>query len=300
MRGTKWRLGRRPDAGSAFRSGEEMIHDRLLGLAERQPHLLLDVDARSSTCSHAASPGDAAWEPACERSAGRHRLGEASPDKVPDANRGWSSGARFPKSSQLSSGGVPMMTLRPFDAAALYQALDAHRAELGVSWKRVADQMWDLSCELNDRRADHPVSPSTPAAMANTPRATCQHALFMLRWLDRTPESFVHGAVDGNDPHFALPVANPDRRLRWSLKLTWAAMDEKRRQQDLTWGSWPISSAAAPTGGPGCAPPGTPPTWTWPCVSSSASSDPLATSCSRVTTTAQSRCDLPPAAVVHP
>jgi hypothetical protein len=71
--------------------------------------------------------------------------------------------------------------------------------------------------------------------MAIKPRTTCQHALFMLRWLDRTPESFLVGAVDGDDLRFALPRAGPDRRLRWSLKLLWATMDERRRQEGLNW-----------------------------------------------------------------
>ncbi len=59
----------------------------------------------------------------------------------------------------------------------------------------------------------------------------------MLRWLGRTPESFLSGASAEDDPHFALPEAGPDRRLRWSLKLQYAAMDEKRREQALTWAS---------------------------------------------------------------
>jgi hypothetical protein len=71
--------------------------------------------------------------------------------------------------------------------------------------------------------------------MATGAGTTCQHALFMLRWLDRTPESFLVGAVDGNDARFALPQAGPDRRLRWSLKLLWAVMDEERREEGLTW-----------------------------------------------------------------
>lgn len=57
----------------------------------------------------------------------------------------------------------------------------------------------------------------------------------MLRWLGRTPESFLVGVDDGDDARFALPVAARDRRLRWSLKLLWATMDEKRRGDDLTW-----------------------------------------------------------------
>jgi hypothetical protein len=124
--------------------------------------------------------------------------------------------------------------LRPFDSAALYSALDSRRAELGLSWNQVAGQIWNLSADLNDRRRDHPISPSTLTNMGKNPRSSCQHALFMLRWLGRSPESFLQGATH-DDPTFALPPAGPDRRLRWSLKLLYATMDEKRRQEGLTW-----------------------------------------------------------------
>lgn len=125
--------------------------------------------------------------------------------------------------------------IRPFDAGALFQALDARRAELGLSWPGVADQIWQLSADLNSRRSsDHPISPSTLTGMARNPRTSCQHALFMLRWLRRSPESFLAGGP-GDDARFALPAADPDRRLRWALKLLYASMDEKRRQEGLTW-----------------------------------------------------------------
>jgi hypothetical protein len=124
--------------------------------------------------------------------------------------------------------------IRPFDTAALYAALDAKRTAQGLSWKKVADQLWELSAELNGRRRDHPISPSTLTNMAKNPRTSCQHALFMLRWLERTPESFLTGGA-GDDPGFALPAAGRDRRLRWALKLLYAAMDEKRRADGLTW-----------------------------------------------------------------
>ena len=127
------------------------------------------------------------------------------------------------------------MVIRPFDGAALHSALEARRQELGLSWRQVADQIWQLSSELNDRRHDHPISPSTLTNMATRPRTSCQHALFMLRWLGRNPESFLEGMTDGHDPRYALSTAGPDRRPRWSLKLLWATMDEKRRQEGLTW-----------------------------------------------------------------
>src|ERR1700723_2795852 len=94
--------------------------------------------------------------------------------------------------------------IRRFDGSAVYSALDSRRVELGLSWKQVAEQLWELSSELNDRRRDHPISPSTLTNMSKNPRTSCQHALFMLRWLDRTPESFLKGAT-GDDARFALP-----------------------------------------------------------------------------------------------
>ena len=84
---------------------------------------------------------------------------------------------------------MPVPEIRSFDTAALYAALDARRTELGLSWNAVAKQIWDLSSELNGQRNDHPISPSTLTGMAKNPRTSCQHALFMLRWLGRTPES---------------------------------------------------------------------------------------------------------------
>ncbi len=123
---------------------------------------------------------------------------------------------------------------RPFDAGALYAALDEERTRLAISWPAVAEQLWALSSALNDRRRDHPISPSTLTNMGKTSRTSCQHALFMLRWLGRSPESFLEGATS-DDERFALPAAGPDRRLRWALKRLYASMDEKRRRDGLTW-----------------------------------------------------------------
>jgi hypothetical protein len=127
------------------------------------------------------------------------------------------------------------IVLHQFDVTALHSALDARRLELDLSWRQVADELWELSSELNDRRRDHPISPSTLTGMAKRHQTSCQHALFMLRWLDRSPESFLAGFTDGHDPRFALPQAGPDRRLRWALKPLGATMDDRRRAQGLTW-----------------------------------------------------------------
>ena len=133
----------------------------------------------------------------------------------------------------------PHVAVRDFDAVALFHALDGLRTQAGLSWQGVADAIWDLSEQLNRRRpGDHPISPATIRSMGRRGAISCQHALFMLRWLGRAPEEFLT-ALPGPDgagaAHPALPAAGADRRLRWDLKALHGALDEQRRQQGLTW-----------------------------------------------------------------
>jgi hypothetical protein len=120
-----------------------------------------------------------------------------------------------------------------FDARQLFEALDAQRIDRGLTWRGVADELWNQSADLNARRRDHPISPATLTGMAKRGSTSCQHALFMLRWLERTPESF----LPGGDLILAtlLPPAGSDRRLRWDLARLYEALDGRRREQQLTW-----------------------------------------------------------------
>jgi hypothetical protein len=89
-----------------------------------------------------------------------------------------------------------------------------------------------MSSELNALRPDdHPLAPSTLTSLGRRGDTSCQHALFFLRWLDRSPESF----VPGSDHDRPLPAAGPDRRPRWHLRRTYDALDELRRTEELTW-----------------------------------------------------------------
>src|SRR4249920_4243406 len=99
------------------------------------------------------------------------------------------------------------MSIDEFDARAMYAAMDAQRAALGLSWAGVARALWDQSAVLNERRGDHPTSPATLTGIAKRGDCTCQHALFILRWLGRVPEDFLSTAAAGA----ALPAAGPDR-----------------------------------------------------------------------------------------
>ena len=65
---------------------------------------------------------------------------------------------------------------------------------------------------------------------------SCQHALFMLRWIGRAPEELMAHPVEGS-MGVGLPLAGPDRRLRWNLSALYDAMDTRRRNERLTWRS---------------------------------------------------------------
>ncbi len=123
--------------------------------------------------------------------------------------------------------------LRAFDAQALYQALDAKRVEERLSWQGAADGIWAQSADLNATRADTPIDPSTLTSIKKRNAVSCQHALFVLRWLARAPEEFLaEGPVLASAP---LPPAGPDQRLRWDLARLAAALDAKRQDDSLRW-----------------------------------------------------------------
>jgi len=125
--------------------------------------------------------------------------------------------------------------LATFDAVAMYEAMDRQRIERGLSWKQAADQIWRLSSELNERRpTDHPISPSTITGIARRGDTTCQHALFFLRWLRRTPESFLVPPPVETDAA-RLPDPGPTRRLRWNLGALHNALNARRQERGLTW-----------------------------------------------------------------
>lgn len=98
-----------------------------------------------------------------------------------------------------------------FDALAIFAAMDAQRTRRGINWRQVADEIWDQSNLLNEQRRDHPISPSTLTGIAKRGDTTCQHALFILRWLARTPESFLAIAQQrGTTPFCHRPAGTSD------------------------------------------------------------------------------------------
>ncbi len=127
-----------------------------------------------------------------------------------------------------------MTSLAKFDVLALYEAMDAHRLQAGLSWRQTADRIWGQSRVLNLQRMDHPISPSTLTGIAKRGDCTCQHALFILRWLGRAPESFL-SPNPAYAPSATLPTAGPDCRLRWDLKTLYDAVNVRRSAEQLSW-----------------------------------------------------------------
>ena len=124
--------------------------------------------------------------------------------------------------------------LYEFDMGALCTALDDARAARGLNWT-------DLVVEINAPFAfvpSIPTSLSTIRSMGGKASVTSAVVLQVLRWLGRSPESFLKGraAAAGVDASAeALPDVGSQRILRFDTKGLHAALDEARRSRGLTW-----------------------------------------------------------------
>jgi hypothetical protein len=126
---------------------------------------------------------------------------------------------------------LPGVTALPvFDFA----AFDAERRNRGLGWYEFAGELWQQSSELNAQRMDHPLCGGAVSRLGARGAASCQYALFMLRWLGRAPEDFLTGpVVDVSDVQ--LPEPGPGSRLRWDLNQLHTALNEQRQERGLTW-----------------------------------------------------------------
>jgi hypothetical protein len=122
-----------------------------------------------------------------------------------------------------------------FDMAALCGSLEAARAARGLTWA-------ELVAEINAPFMfvpSIPISLSTIRGMGGKASVTSAVVLQVLRWLGRSPESFLAGrsastsTVDASAE--ALPDVGPERILRFDTKAIHAALDEARRARGCTW-----------------------------------------------------------------
>jgi hypothetical protein len=122
------------------------------------------------------------------------------------------------------------MRSRDFSLQALYTALDAQRRRRGQSWSKATQEMNGHS----GRSSGHRLSPSTVTGTRTRAVAEGDGVLQMLRWLNRTPESFVPGHPESDDGG-RLPEVASHHMLRFDTKKLHAAIDLARVERKLTW-----------------------------------------------------------------
>jgi len=130
------------------------------------------------------------------------------------------------------------VTRADFDLEALYRAIDEQRRARGLTWAAAARE---INRGGTGRR---PIAVSSITGLATKAVAEGDGVLQMLRWLDRTPESFVPGIEDANGARFRLSDPGPTRLLRWDVPAIHTALDAERQARGVTW-----QSVAAQIGG---------------------------------------------------
>jgi transcriptional regulator with XRE-family HTH domain len=118
-----------------------------------------------------------------------------------------------------------------FDIDAFYDALDTERQMRGMSWAQ-------LTAEINvpfQYAPSRPFSASTVTGIREKRSVTSAVILALLRWLGRSPESFVPGHVTVDETSERLPDV-PDRQvIRVDTKALYMALDQARRYRGMTW-----------------------------------------------------------------
>jgi hypothetical protein len=116
-----------------------------------------------------------------------------------------------------------------FNLPDLYAAMDAKRQALGLSWQQAVR-------EINapfGRVPSRPISASTIISTRTKEVGEGDGILQMLRWLQRTPESFIRGLHASGDE--ALPTIRPNRILRFDTRKLHAALNARRAEHGQTW-----------------------------------------------------------------
>jgi hypothetical protein len=130
------------------------------------------------------------------------------------------------------SAGPGAAPLADFDVEALFAALDGQRQARGLTWAQVTREINGSFAGVAGAR---PVSASTLAGMLTRSSLEGTIVLLILRWLDRTPESFVPGHPAPVTARTRLPDLPPDRILRWDTRALYAAANAQRRERGMTW-----------------------------------------------------------------
>jgi hypothetical protein len=123
------------------------------------------------------------------------------------------------------------MGFSDFNLAELYSALDAQRQVRGLSWAQATREI----SRQTDRAAAHGISASTVTGIRVRRSVEGDGVLQMLRWLNRSPESFVPGHRLVDEVSSRLPDVPSNKVLRFDTKKLHAALDAQRVANGMTW-----------------------------------------------------------------
>ena len=120
------------------------------------------------------------------------------------------------------------VAMHSFDMRNLGAALDEERRARGLTWEQ-------LTAEINTPflgTTSIPIRAGTIRSMSKKSSTTSAVVLQVLRWLGRSPESFLSGpsVVDER-----LPDPGAGGILRFDTQAMYAALDEERQRRGLTW-----------------------------------------------------------------
>jgi hypothetical protein len=120
-----------------------------------------------------------------------------------------------------------------FNVRALHKALNEERRARNLTWT-------ELTAQINrpfNYTTSIPIVEQTIKSMVKKRSVTSGVVLQILRWLDRTHESFLDGREQQATAGEKLPDAGPKRILRFDTTAIHAALDldKKRRRRGMTW-----------------------------------------------------------------
>jgi hypothetical protein len=118
-----------------------------------------------------------------------------------------------------------------FNMRALHAALDEQRCARGLSWIQ-------LAAEINrpfESTPSIPISPGTLRDMLKKRSVTSAVVLQVLRWLGRTPESFLSDPMPSGGSEEQMPDAGLNRILRFDTRAIYDALQQERLRRGLTW-----------------------------------------------------------------
>jgi hypothetical protein len=121
--------------------------------------------------------------------------------------------------------------LYDFDMNAFHAALDAERSARHLSWT-------ELTAEINEPfrgTSSLPISLTTIKNMRAKRSVTSAVVLQILRWLGRTPESFLSGRDLAPTDGEMLASTGPSRILRFDTRAMHAALNAERLKRGMTW-----------------------------------------------------------------